>query len=96
MVLVYPGRNRVIDLRLWLVGSHISLGLSLCVCAHTHDGSSQTNVVAVFIASEEAMSEKGVGIDGLMEAGRLDALRNGTVLWLDSADSQPYVVLCVG
>lgn len=51
-----------------------------------------TNVVAVFIASEEALSEKGVGIDGLMEAGRLDALKNGTVLWLDSADSQP----CMG
>ena len=48
-------------------------------------------MVAVFIASEEALSEKGVGIDGLMAAGRLDALKNGTVLWLDSADSQPYV-----
>ena len=93
MVLVHPGRNRVIDLRLW-VGWDTYLTRSVCV--HTHDGSSQTNVVAVFIASEEAMSEKGVGIDGLMEAGRLDALKNGTVLWLDSADSQPYVVPCVG
>ena len=47
--------------------------------------------MAVFIASEESVSEAGVGIDGLMAAGKLDALKNGAVLWLDSADSQPCV-----
>ena len=47
--------------------------------------------MAVFIATEEALSEAGIGVDGLMDAGKLEPLKNGTVLWLDSADSQPYV-----
>lgn len=46
---------------------------------------------AVFIASEEAEGP-GVGIDGLMKAGRIDALKNGPVIWIDCADSQP----CIG
>ena len=46
---------------------------------------------AVFIASEEAEGP-GVGIDGLLADGKLDALRNGPVIWIDCADSQP----CIG
>ena len=52
----------------------------------------RNDLVAVFIASEENDSIKGVGIDGLSEAGELDALRNGPLLWVDAADSQP----CMG
>ena len=51
--------------------------------------------MAVFIATEEALSEAGIGVDGLMDAGKLEPLKNGTVLWLDSADSQPYVTTCL-
>ena len=50
------------------------------------------HVVAVFIASEENDSIKGVGIDGLMKAGVLDDLRRGSALWVDASDSQP----CMG
>lgn len=46
---------------------------------------------AVFIASEEAEGP-GVGIDGLMKAGKLDSLKNGPIIWIDCADSQP----CIG
>jgi len=50
------------------------------------------HVVCVFIASEENDSIKGVGIDGLMKAGFLDELKNGSMLWIDASDSQP----CMG
>ena len=46
---------------------------------------------AIFIASEEA-DGPGVGIDGLMAAGKLDHLRAGPIIWIDCADSQP----CIG
>ena len=45
----------------------------------------------IFIASEEA-SGPGLGIDGLMNAGKLEAIKNGPVLWIDCSDSQP----CMG
>eukprot|EP00967_Tisochrysis_lutea_P155362 scaffold310754_cov31-Tisochrysis_lutea.AAC.2 len=32
------------------------------------------------------------GVDRLMETGKLDGIRSGPVLWVDSADSQP----CIG
>jgi len=51
-----------------------------------------STVVAVFIASEEATAEVGVGIDGLQTAGKLDELKNGTCLWIDASDSEP----CMG
>lgn len=49
-------------------------------------------VHAVFIASEEAEAKPGVGVDGLMAAGHLDALKEGPVIWVDCSDSQP----CIG
>lgn len=49
-------------------------------------------VVAVFIASEEAEAKPGVGVDGLVKAGKLDFIKDGPVIWVDSADSQP----CIG
>jgi len=45
----------------------------------------------VFIASEEAEGP-GVGIDGLLKDGKLEHLRNGPIIWIDCADSQP----CIG
>lgn len=46
---------------------------------------------AVFIASEEAAGP-GVGVDGLMADGKLAPLKEGPVVWVDCADSQP----CIG
>lgn len=51
-----------------------------------------TTVCAVFIASEEAQAEAGVGVDGLLEDGKLVLMKKGPLLWLDTADSQP----CIG
>merc|ERR1712137_56247 len=48
-------------------------------------------VNAVLIASEEATCP-GVGIDELMNQGRLSHLKNGPIIWVDCADSQP----CIG
>ena len=50
-----------------------------------------SDVVAVFIASEENGSSvnKGVGIDGLDKRGLLDHLKEGSLLWVDCADSKP-------
>ena len=38
------------------------------------------------------MAIPGVGVDKLVETGRLDHLKGGPVFWVDSADSQP----CMG
>ena len=50
-------------------------------------------VCAVFIASEEAASvPKDAGVEGLVEHGRIAHLKNGPIIWVDCADSQP----CIG
>lgn len=46
------------------------------------------NIVVIFIAAEEG-GELGVGVDKLVECGKLEELRSGPVFWIDSADSQP-------
>lgn len=51
----------------------------------------KTSLTCVFIASEEA-SGPGIGVDGLVAEGRLDACKPGPVVWVDCADSQP----CIG
>jgi len=51
----------------------------------------ERSVVALFIAGEEG-AEAGVGVDMVVNAGKIDELKNGPVVWIDSADSQP----CVG
>jgi len=50
------------------------------------------NIFVCFIASEENASIPDVGVDKVMEAGYLDAIKNGPVFWIDSADSEP----CIG
>jgi acetylornithine deacetylase len=47
------------------------------------------NVVAVFIANEEASDVLGVGVDKLMSEGELDSLKSGPLFWVDSADMGP-------
>jgi acetylornithine deacetylase len=45
-------------------------------------------VVVLFIAGEEG-GEKGVGVDCVVAAGKLEESKQGPVYWVDSADSQP-------
>jgi len=52
----------------------------------------EIGVVAVFIASEENSTIPGVGVEQLVKAGLLDHIKDGPLLWCDSADSQP----CIG
>ena len=42
--------------------------------------------------SEENSSIAGVGVEKLLEQGKLDKLKNGPLFWVDSADSHP----CMG
>jgi len=50
------------------------------------------SVAAVFIACEENSTIPGVGVDKMMECGKLDHLKNGPIYWVDSADCNP----CMG
>ena len=43
-------------------------------------------------SSEENSSIEGVGVEKLLEVGKLDKLKGGPLFWVDSADSQP----CMG
>jgi acetylornithine deacetylase len=52
----------------------------------------KTQVVAVLIASEENSEIAGVGVETLMESGKIDFIKNGPVIWVDCSDSQP----CIG
>ncbi|KAL0296301.1 UNVERIFIED_CONTAM: Acetylornithine deacetylase [Sesamum radiatum] len=52
----------------------------------------KSTVVAVFIASEENSSIPGVGVDALVKDKLLDALKQGPLFWIDTADKQP----CIG
>merc|ERR1712048_121349 len=46
------------------------------------------SIVVLFIAGEEG-GEKGVGVDKVVEAGKLDEIQGGPCYWVDCADSQP-------
>mmetsp|Transcript_6748 Transcript_6748/g.12459 ORF Transcript_6748/g.12459 Transcript_6748/m.12459 type:complete len:503 (+) Transcript_6748:60-1568(+) len=49
----------------------------------------ESSVIVVFIASEEATSAPGLGVDGLMANGKLEELKHGACLWIDASDSEP-------
>ena len=42
--------------------------------------------------SEESTAIPGVGVDALLDNGKLDRFKNGPIYWIDSADSNP----CIG
>ena len=46
----------------------------------------------LLLCSEESSAIPGVGVEKLVETGRLDFLKDGPLFWVDSADSQP----CMG
>ncbi|RLN32115.1 hypothetical protein BBJ28_00018865, partial [Nothophytophthora sp. Chile5] len=57
-----------------------------------HKVPTKTQIVCVLIASEENSEIPGVGVETLMESGKIDFIKNGPVFWVDCSDSQP----CIG
>lgn len=51
-----------------------------------------THVPHTHLHSEESPVIPGVGVDKLVECGKLDHLKNGPIYWVDSADTNP----CMG
>jgi len=49
-------------------------------------------LVIVFIANEENAEIQSVGVDGLVNNGKLDHLKKGPLYWVDASDKQP----CIG
>lgn len=49
----------------------------------------KNTVVFVFIANEENSTFSGIGIDELEKQGELEALKNGPLFWVDSANYGP-------
>ena len=43
------------------------------------------------ISSEESLAIPDVGIDKLVEIGKLEGLKNGPIFWVDSADGHPRI-----
>lgn len=71
---------------------HVAAVTELFICLAEAKVALKTTLAGVFIASEEAASVEGVGVEGLVDAGRLDFLKGGPIFWVDSADSEP----CIG
>ncbi|CAK4144117.1 unnamed protein product [Aphanomyces euteiches] len=71
---------------------HVALVAQLFAELAKNKVQTQKTVTAVLIASEENVEIAGVGVEALMETGKIDFLKNGPVLWVDCSDSQP----CIG
>lgn len=59
----------------------------LCELARARP-SLKRSIVVLFIAGEEG-GEVGVGVDMVVQCGKLEDVKGGPVYWVDSADSQP-------
>jgi acetylornithine deacetylase len=80
----------------WLTYVFISISaISMCclilMFSTVNHRYSHTFVIAS-LSSEENSSIEGVGVEKLLEVGKLDKLKGGPLFWIDSADSQP----CMG
>ncbi|KAE9140157.1 Acetylornithine deacetylase [Phytophthora fragariae] len=71
---------------------HVALLTLLFKELAKHKVQTKTQVVCVLIASEENSEIEGVGVETLMESGKIDFIKNGPVFWVDCSDSQP----CIG
>ena len=56
----------------------------MCACVYSFTVRSR-------FSSEESAAIPGVGVDKLVETGRLEFLKNGPIFWVDSADSNPRI-----
>jgi len=52
----------------------------------------KVSIGAVFIANEENSMIEGIGVDALVQNGKISHLKNGWGYWIDTSDSQP----CLG
>ena len=71
---------------------HVALITDLMLELATKRPVLQKTVTAVFVANEENGLLHGVGVDRLVQTGKLDYIKSGPVLWVNCADSQP----CIG
>ncbi|EQC26966.1 acetylornithine deacetylase, partial [Saprolegnia diclina VS20] len=71
---------------------HVALVTQFFIELAKHQVVTQKTISSVMIASEENSDIPGVGVENLMETGKIDFLKNGPVLWIDCSDSQP----CIG
>ncbi|KAF4032081.1 Peptidase family M20/M25/M40 [Phytophthora infestans] len=71
---------------------HVALMTELFKGLSQKKVSIETKVVCVLIASEENSKIPGVGVETLMESGKIDFIKKGPVIWVDCSDSQP----CIG
>ena len=71
---------------------HVALLTELMLGLATERPALQRTVTAVLIANEENGVVEGIGVDQLVQTGKLDHIRQGPVIWVDCADSQP----CIG
>ena len=44
-----------------------------------------------FFCREESWAILGVGVDKLVDLGKLEGLKNGPIFWVDSADGNPRI-----
>jgi len=70
----------------------VALVTNLMLALATQRPALKRTVTAVFIANEENGMVEGIGVDKLVETGKLDHIKSGPVVWVDCADSQP----CIG
>ena len=70
---------------------HVALMTLFFAALGKHKPQLESSIVCLLIAGEEG-GESGVGVDRVVAAKKIEELKNGTVFWIDSADSQP----CVG
>ncbi len=70
---------------------HVAL-LTELVCALAAAGQRpRRTLTVVMIANEESSPVAGLGMDYVVESGRLEALRGAPLIWLDGADFGPTV-----
>lgn len=68
--------------------SHVALLTRFLLALARAKPKLKRTIVVLFIAGEEG-GEKGVGVDIVLEKGKLEEVKQGPVYWVDAADSQP-------
>ena len=71
---------------------HVALLTELFTELATKKPALRRTVTGVLIANEENGVVKDIGVDKLMQSGKIDHLKSGPVIWVDCADMHP----CIG
>jgi len=70
---------------------HVAVLTDLLVQMSEKDARPARTLKVVLIANEEERSKPEIGLDYVVGAGKMDALKAGPVYWLDSADFGPTI-----